>query len=650
MATPSNQTSTTTLIKAPRQRLLIHGLWLGLAFLFIFTSVPRIANGFERRAVLQPEVQAVLEQAQLPLALPAVVNLLLDSSLMVSFTLVAMVLFWRRGSDWLALLTGMMLISTAFGYSGGGERNLTGWIPWVAIFGMALMETLQVTFFFIFPDGKILPRWWRYGVFAFFIFRYLIWLNIYSQGIGQGAVEVGIVVAFILYGIWLQRQRYRHSSTPQQRQQVKWMLIGFTAVVLIVVPSIYLLSVIDFENSPGMYLLLLLVRVIRTVSFFIVPISIGFAVLRYRLWDIDLTINRSIVAAGVGAFLLIIAAFTLLSLQMVLNIFIGQQAFLVALIGALITAVLLVRPLRKRVRHWVDRYIYGFRYDLNQLRSAQTPPPILQPGTLTGKTVAGFQVLDLLGRGGMGEVYKAFQAGELAAIKILPDELAQNPDRRLRFEREARILGRLNHPHIVKLFGNGEEDQQPYMVIEYIDGNDLKAYLSRKEFLSPKDTQALMAQLATALTYIHQQKIVHRDLKPDNVMLRSEMEPGNPDVVLMDFGIAGDLTNPEQEEGVIGTISYMSPEQILEGEIDQRVDVYSLAVMCYELLTGELPFKGQADQVIFAHLYQPAPDPSKVRKDIPRAMADALLRAMTKDPKDRFASVQDFVQALGGAS
>jgi hypothetical protein len=643
MSLPTNPNSSITTVQVAHQRLLMRGVWLTLAILFIFSSVPRIAIGFQRGLTLQPEVQTVLEQARLPLALPALVTLLLDTGVMVTFTLVALILFWRRADDWLALLTGMMLISTAFGYT--GDRILTGWIFWVSVFAIALMETLQVTFFFIFPDGRMLPRWWRYGVFGFFVFRFAIWFNIYNHNSGQGAVEVGIVFALILYGIWLQRYRYLHRSTPIQRQQVKWMLIGFSAVVMIVTPSVYVLDIINFANSPAMYLLLLFVRVIRTMSFFIVPVAIGFAVLRYRLWDIDLTINRSIVAAGVVGVLLTIAAITLLSLQAVLNVFIGQQAFLFALIGAVATVVLLLQPLRKRMRHWVDRYIYGFRYDLNQLRVAQTPPPISHPGTLTGKNVSGYQVLDLLGRGGMGEVYKAFQDGQLTAIKFLPHELAQNPDSRLRFEREAHVLGRLNHRNIVKLF-NYCEEEQPYMVIEYIAGYDLKAHLHRNTYLTPEDTQELMLQLASALTYTHQQQVIHRDLKPDNVMLRFDGDPENPDVVLMDFGIAKDLDNPQHEEGVIGTIEYMSPEQILEREIDERVDVYSLGVMCYELLTGELPFKGRSDQLVFAHLYQPPPDPSTIRADIPQAMSNALMRALTKDPEDRYASVQDFVRAL----
>ena len=644
MSIPSNPYTSTTIILAPRRRLFVRGIWLCLALLFIFSSIPRIATSFESNLMLQPEVQTVLEQAHLPLALPAIVNLLLDVSVMVTFTVVALVLFWRRGEDWLALLTGMMLISTAFGYT--GTRILEGWLFWVSVFGIATMETLQVTFFFIFPDGRMLPRWWRYGVVGFFIFRFVIWFNIYTHNSGQGAIEVGIVVALLLYGIWLQRYRYRHRSTPTQRQQVKWMLIGFTAVVLIVAPSVYLLDIIRFENAPTMYLLLLLVRVLRTVSFFIVPVAIGFAVLRYRLWDIDLTINRSIVAVGVIAVLLVIAVTTLLSLQAVLNMFIERQAFLLALIGAVVTVVLLAQPLRKRVRHWVDRHLYGFRYDLNQLRGAQTPPPILHPGTLTGKTVAGYEVLDLLGRGGMGEVYKAFQAGQVAAIKFLPQELAQNPESHHRFEREADVLGRLNHPNIVKLFNYGEEDRQPYMVIEYIAGTDLKAHLRQNEYLTPEDTQALVMQLANALTYAHEQQVIHRDLKPDNVMLRCANDPENPDVVLMDFGIARDLAHPQAEAGVIGTIEYMSPEQIMEREIDQRVDVYSLGVLCYELLTGELPFKGKPDQLVFAHLFQPAPDPCIVRADIPRPLANAVLRALLKDPEDRFASVQDFIRAL----
>ncbi|MFN8376712.1 MAG: serine/threonine-protein kinase, partial [Anaerolineae bacterium] len=181
----------------------------------------------------------------------------------------------------------------------------------------------------------------------------------------------------------------------------------------------------------------------------------------------------------------------------------------------------------------------------------------------------------------------------------------------------------------------------------YIDGLGLNEYLKQQGVLSLAETRAMLHEIASALDYAHERGLVHRDIKPSNVMLRANGPV--PHAVLMDFGIAKlrDSQTRYTGSGAIGTIDYMAPEQILAArEVDHRADVYALGVMTFEMLTGRHPFEGGPAQVMFAHLQQPAPDARSLKPDLPDAPAQALLRALAKDPAERFASAGAFVQSL----
>jgi serine/threonine protein kinase len=229
-------------------------------------------------------------------------------------------------------------------------------------------------------------------------------------------------------------------------------------------------------------------------------------------------------------------------------------------------------------------------------------------------------------------------------------DLAQKDEFRKRFEREAQTLASLEHPNIVKLLGSGVSDDVHYLAMEFIDGQELGEFMHQG---AVKDYDALhdwLKTIASALDYIHDKGLVHRDLKPSNIMIRpSKIDKEIKEAVLMDFGIARvNATGTRLTgSGAVGTIDYMSPEQIMAArEVDKRADVYALGIIVYELLTGERPFKGSAGQVLFAHIQQPAPDPRDVNPDVPRSFALAVIKALSKDADERFQSAGEFALAL----
>lgn len=297
--------------------------------------------------------------------------------------------------------------------------------------------------------------------------------------------------------------------------------------------------------------------------------------------------------------------------------------------------------------------------------AAQEPPhpTASQIGGLLTRTRFGpYEVLELLGRGGMSEVYKGrhTRLDRTVAIKILPDNLAAEADFRNRFEREARAVANLRHPNIVQMFDFGDIEGTYYMVMEFIAGKDLSQVMRDSGPLALDQALVLMQDLTSALGYAHAQGLVHRDVKPPNVLLR--LETTAPDrrgktggdrlsAVLTDFGIAkmlGGDTGATKTGLMMGTLNYMAPEQIRSaGEVDGRADIYALGVMLYHMLTGKLPFDADnPGAMMLAHLQTPPNDPREARVDIPHHVAAAILRALAKEPADRFATADEMMEAL----
>lgn len=277
---------------------------------------------------------------------------------------------------------------------------------------------------------------------------------------------------------------------------------------------------------------------------------------------------------------------------------------------------------------------------------------------LIGQIVAGkYALVDLLGRGGFGAVYRAIQqpVGRAVAVKVIRRGERDNPEMRARFFREARVVAGLSHPATVTLHDYGEADGVLYMVFELIKGRALSALLAAEGPMAPKRAVDLTVQILGALSEAHNQGCVHRDLKPDNIMIAQDPWGGEQAKVL-DFGIAKVIEDgqraPDQitvETGkgfVLGTPRYMAPEQARSAGVDGRTDLYTLAVVLYEMLTGRAPFYGDTPlSVLLAHLNEPVP-PIPERLGVPQPLQAALSRALSKRPDARPADAEAMARLL----
>jgi serine/threonine protein kinase len=256
-----------------------------------------------------------------------------------------------------------------------------------------------------------------------------------------------------------------------------------------------------------------------------------------------------------------------------------------------------------------------------------------------------------VGRGGMGVVYRARdeRLQRRVAIKVLPPELAFQTDIRERFTREAQTAAKLSHPHIVPIHTVGEGHGLVYFVMGYVDGESVASRIRRRGKLPVEEVRRIMAESADALGAAHGYSIIHRDIKPDNILLEGER------VLVADFGVARAVSEVHEKLTatgmVVGTPTYMSPEQATgEREIDGRSDIFALACVLYELLAGEPPFDGPTPQAALMRRFTGPPRSLRPVLDVPEALEAAVLKALARDPKDRFPTVAAFSDALTGRS
>jgi eukaryotic-like serine/threonine-protein kinase len=262
-----------------------------------------------------------------------------------------------------------------------------------------------------------------------------------------------------------------------------------------------------------------------------------------------------------------------------------------------------------------------------------------------GQRIGDYEVLGVLGAGGMGKVYKVRNviSDRIEAMKVLLANLAAQKDLADRFLREIKLLASLSHPNIAALNTALTLDNQLVMMMEYVDGVTLAARL-QQGLIPPADAVNYSEQVLSALSYAHKLNVIHRDVKPANMMLTPKGV-----VKLMDFGIA----RPNNDAGMtvtgttLGSLNYMSPEQVRGEPVDQRSDLYSMGVSIYEMVTGQLPFRGHSNySVMSAHLQEPPQPPIVLRPDLPKGLSDIIVMAMAKDPKDRFQSADALSNAL----
>jgi hypothetical protein len=268
----------------------------------------------------------------------------------------------------------------------------------------------------------------------------------------------------------------------------------------------------------------------------------------------------------------------------------------------------------------------------------------------SGENVGPYRIVEQLGQGGMASVFKAYHAAldRYVAIKVLHPAFMEDPNFLARFQREARVVAKLDHPNIVPIYDYSEHDGQPYLVMKYVQGETLKARLASSP-IGPDEGLKIIDAIGRGLAYAHEQGILHRDIKPSNVLLADEGQ-----IYLADFGLARIAQAGEStlsNEMLLGTPQYISPEQARgQRDLDVGTDIYSFGVVIYEMVVGRVPFNADTPfSIVHDHIYTPLPMPRKVNPKVPEAIERVLLKALAKDRSHRYPDVEGLVDALHAA-
>jgi serine/threonine protein kinase len=267
-----------------------------------------------------------------------------------------------------------------------------------------------------------------------------------------------------------------------------------------------------------------------------------------------------------------------------------------------------------------------------------------------GENVGPYRVMEQLGQGGMATVYKAYHAAldRYVALKALHPAFGEDPNFEARFQREARLVAKLEHPHIVPIYDYAEHEGRPYLVMKYIEGDTLKARLMKGP-LTTEEINNVVESVGSALAYAHKQGILHRDIKPSNVLIGIDGQ-----MYLADFGLARIAQAAEStlsSDMIMGTPQYISPEQAMgEKNLDEGTDIYSFGVMLYEMVVGQVPFNADTPfSIIHDHIYSVLPMPRAINPKVPEPVERVLLKALAKDRADRYPDIDSLVSAFKNA-
>ena len=264
-----------------------------------------------------------------------------------------------------------------------------------------------------------------------------------------------------------------------------------------------------------------------------------------------------------------------------------------------------------------------------------------------GDNVGPYKIIEQLGQGGMATVYKAYHAAldRYVALKALHPAFGEDMTFSARFQREARVVAKLEHPHIVPVYDYAEHEKRPYLIMKFIEGDTLKARLNQGP-LTTDEIEKVVDSVGSALAYAHKQGILHRDIKPSNVLVAIDGE-----MYLADFGLARIAQSGEStlsSDMIMGTPQYISPEQAMgKKELDDGTDIYSFGVMLYEMVVGQVPFSADTPfSIIHDHIYTPLPLPQTINPNVPEPVQRVLLKALAKERADRHANVSELVAAF----
>lgn len=637
------------------------------ALLFFLLGTPLYYNDIVED--IDPETLSALAALGMSPIFYAIYQTALVILLAVGSTAAAIIIFRFKSDEWVALLVAFTLIgmgTNAFNPLWLASRVIGSKVP--VQFVMAMILASHPAACYLLPDGKFPQRWMRYAAWVWFgwltvsVFWPAFPVNLFNWEGDGFTVYLFALLAALLSGVYALIYRYtRAERNSVKREQLKWVIFSIALAVIVGVGSNIFINFFERTDPPAGARLAadLFTQTISVLAQLSVPTAMVFSILRYRLYDIELVINRSLIYGSLAIFLALVFGGILAGLQAVFRAMTGQDnPPTLGIVAATAAVFSLFNPALRVSREFVNKRIFGINFDFNELKRRDAK--LKKVTHLPVQAVAGigeYTGLELIARGGMGEVYKAVHPtlNRTLAIKILSTYFKDDPDFNHRFAREAEMMAQLKHPNIINIYDYGEHDGLPYIVMEYLTGETLSQILRTRTRLSLEESLPLLKDLASALDYAHGQNIVHRDLKASNIIiepLTTLSGTRTNRAVLMDFGIArftSERTRLTMTGDMLGTAEYISPEQIQGAvDLDGRADQYSLGVLAYMMLTGKKPFeRSNTWAMIKSHLEEPPPDPRTIVPDLPASVAEAILKALSKKPEERFSSAAEFVKAVG---
>ena len=587
--------------------------------------------------------------------------------LAIGCTIAGIIIFRFKSNEWVAILVAFTLIGTganAFEPLFLAGRVIGSKTP--VFFIMAMILASQPFTCYLLPDGKFPQQWMKYAGWFWFLWLFIsvFWksfpVNLFNWEGNGFTVYLFAELTALLTGIYALIYRYTHSDNVVKREQLKWVIFSIAFAVVIGVGSNIFITFFEKTNpSDGMKLMVdLVTQTISVLALLSVPTAMVFSILRYRLYDIELVINRSLVYGILTTFLTLVFGGILMGLQSLFRAITGNEnPPTLGIVVATVAVFSLFSPTLKVSRSFVNKRIFGIDFDFSEVQRRNTKlEKVAHLPTHAVASIGEYTGLELIARGGMGEIYKANHPtlNRTLAIKVLSSHFKEDPDFNKRFAREAEMMAQLKHPNIINIYDYGEQDGLPFIVMEYLTGQTLSQLLKMRTRLALEEGLPLLQDIASALDYAHAQGIVHRDIKASNVIIEpitTLTSHRTHRAILMDFGIArfvSERTKITMTGDMLGTAEYISPEQIQGvSDLDGRADQYSLSVLAYLIFTGKKPFERHNTwAMIKSHLEEPPPNPCDL-VSLPESVANAIMKAMAKKPEERFTNVGEFIEALG---
>jgi hypothetical protein len=366
-----------------RRLILARTLWLIVAGLILYLFVAGVPTTFHQALTITGDTRAILATLGRSARFPARFFLAIDIITLLSFGAIAGLLFWRRSTDWLTLFVSSMLLQMGLSYTAPPAEAP---VPlWLAASLLGLSETSQIAFFCLFPNGRFVPRWTRWLLVPFCVWRTARWgldylpknhaLLTTAENYGavpQNTVDLVLIVGVYVLGVLLQVYRYRHVATRSERQQMKWLLFGTAVAIAVVGPYLFAVNGLQLFRQAGQsaFLLLAASRSIRQLALLVVPVAITISILRYRLFEIDILINRTLVYGTLTATLGLGYGASVVLFQNLFRALTEQGNNLLAVVASTLALVTLFQPLRRRIQTGIDRRFYRRRYDAARILEA----------------------------------------------------------------------------------------------------------------------------------------------------------------------------------------------------------------------------------------------------------------------------------------